>query len=105
MGNIVECIKRTYRIQTPNGIKMEVESEKLLSGATTARLLEDDSYISSFLENCKILDVKSHQEKAIFHKELSYKRKSDKNLKNKVRLKKKAKLKKKALLEKIGQEA
>ena len=41
----------------PNGIKMEVESEKPLSGVTTAKLLEDDSDIRSFLENVKILDV------------------------------------------------
>ena len=60
-----------------NGIKMEVESEKPLSGVTTAKLLEDDSDISSFLENVKILDVKAPHETV--HKR--YKNKPKKKLK------------------------
>ena len=96
MGNIITCIKRIYNIQMPNGIKMEVESEKPLSGVTTAKLLEDDCDIGAFLENIKILDVKVPQEKAV-HRKTSYKKPSKK-------LSKKAKLKKKALLEKIQRE-
>lgn len=81
MGNIVTCIKRIYNIQMPNGIKMEVESEKPLSGATTAKLLEDDNEISTFLENIKILDVKISKEKAIIRRNTSYNNKPNKKLK------------------------
>lgn len=98
MGNIVTCIKRIYNIQMPNGIKMEVESEKPLSGATTAKLLQDDSEISIFLENVKILDIKVPPEKAVAHKNTTYKKKPGK------KLKRNAKLKKKALREKIERE-
>ncbi len=98
MGNIVTCIKRIYNIQMSNGIKMEVESEKPLRGVTTAKLLEDDSDISSFLENVKILDIKVPQEKVIAHRKTSYKKKPSK------KLKKNAKLKKKAIIEKIERE-
>lgn len=94
MGNIVTCIKRVYHIQIPNGIKMEVESEKPLSGITTAKLLEDDSEISTFLENIKILDVKVPQKNAAVHRKISYNKKPDKKLKKKAKLKKSAKLKK-----------
>ena len=80
MGNIVECIKRIYKIQTSNGIKMEIESEKPLSGITTAKLLEDDNEIGCFLENCKILDVEIPQEK-MFVK--PYKNRSKRKLKKK----------------------
>ena len=52
----------------PNGIKMEVESEKPLSGATTMMLLKDDSDIGSFLENVKILDVKIPNEMTIVNR-------------------------------------
>lgn len=55
--NLVECVKRTYRVQTSGGIKMEIESGKVLSGLTTTKLLEEDCEINSFLENCKIIDV------------------------------------------------
>lgn len=89
MGNIVTCIKRIYNIQMPNGIKMEVESEKPLSGATTAKLLEDDSEISTFLENVKILDVKVPNEKVSIHRNTSYKKKPGKKLKKGAKLKKK----------------
>src|SRR3990167_10575350 len=94
MGNIVTCIKRIYNIQMSNGIKMEVESEKPLSGATTAKLLEDDSDISSFLENVKILDVKVPNEKVVVHRK---KKKNSKKLKTKAKLKRE----KRDLLKKI----
>lgn len=80
MGNIVTCTKRTYTIQIPNGIEMEVESEKPLSGATTAKLLEDDSVISTFLENINILDIKVPKGK-IVHKKQVHDKKSGKKLK------------------------
>lgn len=94
MGNIVTCIKRIYNIQMPNGIKMEVESEKPLSGATTAKLLEDDSEISTFLENIKILDVKVPNEKTIVNRNTSYKKKPSKKLKRGAKIKRGAKLRK-----------
>lgn len=98
MGNIITCVKRIYNIQMPNGIKMEVESEKPLSGASPAKLLEDDCDISSFLENIKILDVMMPQEKGeVVHRRTSYKKTPSKKLI-------KAKLKKKALLKKIERE-
>jgi hypothetical protein len=87
MGNIVTCIKRTYNIQMPNGIEMNVESEKPLNGVTTARLLKEDSDISTFLENVKILDIKDinvHHEK-IVHKNRQNK-KPGKKLKKIVKL-------------------
>ena len=58
MGNIVTCIKRVYQIQMSNGIKMEVESEKPLSGATTAKLLEEDIVINEFFKHHKILGIR-----------------------------------------------
>ena len=85
MGNIVTCIKRVYQIQMPNGIKMEVESEKPLSGVTTAKLLEDDNDISSFLENVKILDVKVPHDRPATIKKSSYKKKPNKKLKKEKR--------------------
>lgn len=88
MGNIITCVKRIYNIQMSSGIKMEVESEKPLSGVTTAKLLEDDCDIGAFLENIKILDVKVPQEKAVVHRKTSYK-KPGKKLSKKAKLKKK----------------
>jgi len=93
MGNIVTCIKRIYNIQMQNGIKMEVESEKPLSGVTTAKLLEDDSEISTFLENIKILDIKVPRENTVVHRNTPYKKKHGKKLKKSAKLKKNAKLK------------
>ena len=91
MGNIVQCIKRTYRIQMPNGIKMEVESEKPLSGVITAKLLEEDNDISSFLENVKILDVNIPREKTAVFKKSSKKKPKKKLKREKIALLKKAK--------------
>lgn len=58
-GNIVECIYRRYRVRSPGGTTIEVESEKPLSGRTTRVLLEEDHEIGSFFENHKIIDVAS----------------------------------------------
>lgn len=56
-GNIVECIYRRYRVQSPGGVTIEVESDKPLSGRTTRALLDDDNEIGSFFENHRIIDV------------------------------------------------
>jgi hypothetical protein len=66
--NLVTCTKRTYNIQTQNGIEMEVESEKPLSREATSRLLEDDSIISTFLANVNILNIKAAQRNVIHKK-------------------------------------
>lgn len=103
MGNIVTCIKRIYNIQMPNGIKMNVESEKPLSGTTTAKLLEDDSEISTFLENVKILDIKVHNKNVSVCRNTSHNKKPIKKLKKNAKLKKGVKLKdEKILLEDIA---
>lgn len=83
MGSIIECIKRTYSIQTSDGIKLEVENEKPLSGAITARLLKEDSEIGFFFEKCKILDIdisrkKRTKEVKQFHKRSAKKSKTRK---------------------------
>lgn len=90
MGNIVTCTKRIYQIQMSNGIKMEVESEKPLGGATTAKLLEDDSDIGLFLENIKILGVKAPKERVAVHKKSSHKKKKPKKKLKKSVIQKKA---------------
>lgn len=56
-GNIIECIYRRYRVQSPGGTTIEVESTKPLSGRTMRTLLEDDYEIGSFFDNHKIIDV------------------------------------------------
>lgn len=56
-GNIIECVYRRYRVQSPGGVTIEVESTKPLSGRTTHVLLEEDNEIGSFFENHKIIDV------------------------------------------------
>lgn len=57
MGNAIQCIKRIYRIHTPTGVKMDIERDEPLSEAATAKLLEEDYGIKSFLEKCNILSV------------------------------------------------
>ncbi len=104
MGNIVTCIKRIYNIQMPNGIKMDVESEKPLSDATTAKLLEDDSEIGIFLENIKILDINIPQEKMVAHSNKKLKKRAKLKIekRSKLKIEKRSKLKreKRDLLEK-----
>ena len=45
MDNIVECICRRYRVQTPGGMVVEVESDKPLSTQLNAKLLEEEPEI------------------------------------------------------------
>lgn len=56
-GNIIECIYRRYRVQSPGGMTIEIESKKPLSGRATRTLLEEDNDIGSFFENYKIIEI------------------------------------------------
>jgi hypothetical protein len=79
MGSIIECVKRIYKIQTPDGIKIEVESnERPLSGVMTAKLLQEDGEISSFFEKCKIIGIEKLEEE-----------KKEERIKRKIKIKKK----------------
>ena len=53
--NTIECICRRYRVQTPGGMVVEVESIKPLSGQMNHELLEEDCEINSFFSNHKIV--------------------------------------------------
>lgn len=55
---IIECIRRTYRINTPGGMIAEVESTKPLSIQLTHELLEEDKEIDSFFANHKIIGMR-----------------------------------------------
>ena len=83
MGSIIECVKRIYNIQTSNGIKVQIESDKHLNRQTTAKLLENDNEIkdiSSILENCKILDIEKVFDKISTHKKSKIRRKKTSNI-------------------------
>lgn len=56
--NKIECIYRVYRIQSPEGFVVEVESRKPLDEETNAKLLEKDEEIMSFFESHKIIGYK-----------------------------------------------
>lgn len=58
--NIVECISRRYRIQSPGGMVVEVESTKPLSKYLNDKLLEVDEEISSFFMGHKILSIRQY---------------------------------------------
>ena len=58
MDNIVECIGRRYRVQTPGGTIIEVESDKPISTQLNAKLLEEDTDISEFFTHHKILGTR-----------------------------------------------
>lgn len=58
MENIVECICRRYRVQTPGGTIIEVESDKPISTQLNAKLLEEDSEIDEFFKHYKILGTR-----------------------------------------------
>ncbi len=60
MGSIIECVKRIYKIQTPDGIEIKIESEeRSISGVMTAKLLQEDKEICFFFEKCKILGIEN----------------------------------------------
>lgn len=56
--NKIECVCRRYRVQTPGGMVVEVESTKPLSMQETARLLEEDSDVDDFFKSHKILAIR-----------------------------------------------
>lgn len=58
MDNIVECICRRYRVQTPGGVIIEVESDKPISTQLNAKLLEEDLEINQFFKHHKILGTR-----------------------------------------------
>ena len=58
MDNIVECICRRYRVQTPGGTVIEVESDKPISTQLNAKLLEEDTEINEFFTHHKILGTR-----------------------------------------------
>lgn len=58
MDNIVECICRRYRVQTPGGAVIEVESYKPISTQLNAQLLEEDTEINEFFKHHKILGTR-----------------------------------------------
>jgi hypothetical protein len=58
MDNIVECICRRYRVQTPGGMVVEVESDKSLSTQLNAKLLEEEPEINEFFKYHKILGIR-----------------------------------------------
>jgi len=58
MDNIVECICRRYRVQTPGGMVVEVESDKPLSTQLNAKLLEEEPEINQFFKYHKILGMR-----------------------------------------------
>lgn len=83
MGSIIECVKRIYNIQTSNGIKVQIESDKHLNRQTTAKLLENDNEIkeiSSILENCKILDIEKVLDNISAHKKSEIRREETRNI-------------------------
>ncbi len=58
MDNIIECICRRYRVQTPGGMVVEVESDKPLSTQLNAKLLEEEPEIDQFFMYHKILGMR-----------------------------------------------
>jgi hypothetical protein len=58
MENIVECIYRRYRVQTPGGMIVEVESDLPLSTQLNAKLLEEEPEIDEFFKHHKILGAR-----------------------------------------------
>lgn len=58
MENIIECIARRYRVQTPGGMIVEVESDKPLSTQLNAKLLEEEKDINEFFKRRRILAVR-----------------------------------------------
>lgn len=61
-GNIIECVKRTYRVKIPGKGSVIVESRNVLSAETTKALLNDDLEINRFFNgNCTIVDISTDQ--------------------------------------------
>jgi len=58
MDNMVVCTYRRYRVQTPGGMIVEVESDKPLSTQLNAKLLEEEPEIDEFFKHHKILGAR-----------------------------------------------
>lgn len=58
MDNMVECTYRRYRVQTPGGMVVEVESDKHLSTQLNAKLLEEEPEIDEFFKHHKIVGMR-----------------------------------------------
>lgn len=58
MDNTIECIYRRYRVQTPGGMVVEVESDKPLSTQLNVKLLEEEPEIDDFFKHHKILGTR-----------------------------------------------
>lgn len=62
----IECVKRVYRIRTPSGMMMEVESkEKPISEVMTQKLLREDEEVHDFFDGCKRLKLVIHHRESI----------------------------------------
>lgn len=57
-NNAIECIYRRYRVQTPEGMITDIESDKPLSTQLNAKLLEEEPEIDEFFKHRKILAVR-----------------------------------------------
>ena len=58
MDNIIECVCRRYRIQTPGGTIVDIESDKPLSTQLNAKLVEEEGDINEFFKHRKILGMR-----------------------------------------------
>lgn len=58
MENIIECVCRRYRIQTPGGTIVDIESDKPLSTQLNAKLVEEEGDINEFFKHRKILGMR-----------------------------------------------
>lgn len=82
VNTVTICTKRTYNIQMTNGAVMEVESDKPLSETMTAKLLEEDSIIGTFIDNINILSVRINAKNLSRRKRSNVKRKNLAKVKN-----------------------
>lgn len=57
-GNEIECISRRYRVRSPGGMVVDIESSKPLSGQLNDKLLAEDSEIGSFFSNHKVMNIR-----------------------------------------------
>jgi hypothetical protein len=55
MENEIECFYRKYRVKTPAGMIIEIESDKPLSTQLNIKLLEEEPEIDEFFKSHKIL--------------------------------------------------
>lgn len=58
IGNIVECLYRVYRVQTPDGLIVEVKSDEQLSHKLLQQLIEEDIDMDGFFKHHTILGAR-----------------------------------------------